>query len=67
MPLYVVTVDHTMYSSRGPVKVDPVCGVFETLEKAQEAINYLLKTYKDTIAYKQFEINEVELNKTYFD
>jgi hypothetical protein len=49
------------------VKVDPVCGVFETLEKAQEAINYLLKTYKDTIAYKQFEINEIELNKTYFD
>lgn len=63
MPLYVVTVDYIMYG----VKVDPVCGVFETLEKAQEAINYLLKTYKDTIAYKQFEINEIELNKTYFD
>ena len=66
MPLYVVTVDHTMYGSRGPVKIEPVCGVFETLEKAQEAINYLLKQNSDLI-HENFDIDEVELDKTYYD
>ena len=58
MPLFVVTIDHP--------KVDPVCGVFETLDKAEEAVEYLLENYKDTV-YDQFEISEIELNKTYFD
>ena len=62
MPLYVVTVDYIMYG----VKVDPVCGVFETLEKAQEAINYLLKQNSDLI-HENFDIDEVELNKTYYE
>ncbi len=62
MPLYVVTVDYIMNG----LKVDPVCGVFETLEKAQEAINYLLKNNSD-LTYENFDIDEVELDKTYFD
>jgi hypothetical protein len=66
MPLYVVTVDHTMYGSRGSVKVDPVCGVFETLEKAQEAINYLVKK-NSYLIHEDFDIDEVELDKTYYD
>ena len=65
MSLFVVTIDHTLYGSRGPVKIDPVCGVYDTIEKANEAIEYLLDIY--TITYEQFEINEIELNKTYFD
>ncbi len=59
MPLFVVTVYN-------PKVDDPVCGVFDTIEKAQEAIEYLLENYKDTL-YEQFEISEIELNKTYFD
>jgi hypothetical protein len=55
-----------MYSSRGPVKIEPVCGVFETLEKAQEAVNYLLKKNSDLI-HENFDIDEVELNKTYYE
>jgi len=48
------------------VKVDPVCGVFETLEKAQEAVNYLVKKNSDLI-HENFDIDEVELDKTYYD
>lgn len=62
MPLYVVTVNHSIHG----IKTEPVCGVFETLDKAQESINYLLKNNSD-LTYEKFDIDEVELDKTYYE
>lgn len=65
MCLFVVTIDHIIYGSRGPNKIDPLCGVFDTIEKAREAIDFLIKTNSE-LSQDMFEINEVILNETYY-
>ena len=66
MPLFVVIVNHTLYGSRGPVKVEPICGVFDSIEKAREAIDFLIDKNSD-LSNEQFEIDEVEVNETYYE
>jgi hypothetical protein len=67
MSLFVVTIDHTLYGSRGPAKVEPVSGVFDSIEKANNCIKYLIKTREFELCEENFEISEVKLNKIYYD
>lgn len=66
MTLYVLIVNHTLHGSRGPERVEPVCGVYDTLEQAQDAIKFLISKNND-ITFNNFEINGVEINKIYYE
>ena len=67
MKIFIVTVKHVMYGSRGPKEVEPVCGAFDNIESAREAIEYLVKTYSSEVATESFSIDEVEIGKIYFE
>ncbi len=67
MKIFIVTVKHVIYGSRGPQEVEPVCGAFDTIEKAREAVEYLVKTYSSDITIENFSIDEVEIGKIYFE
>jgi hypothetical protein len=64
MPLYVLMINYTVKDTL--INLDPLCGVFDTLENVEKAIEQLIKDNPD-ITHKNFEVNQIELNEIYYD
>jgi hypothetical protein len=64
MPLYALLLDYTIKNTL--IKPDVLCGVFDTLDKVENAILELIKDNPD-ITRENFEVDEIELNEIYYD